>query len=116
MILLLDAASSFPDYIYKKELDGQICSLRMSWNTRESAWFLTIQDAAGGRIDCIRIIANKPLLKQNRAQIALTGDVIAISNEQNPTDPSYYSFSSTHALQYLTRQEVKDWEVLNGLG
>lgn len=116
MIILPDGASLSPDYNYKKEIDGQMCSLRMIWNTRESAWFLTIQDGAGGRIDGIRVIANKPLLRQNRAQISISGDIIAASNQTNPTDPDYYSFSTTHALQYMTPQEIKDWGVLNGLG
>ena len=115
MITLPDAARKSPNYKYTIELDGFNCSISMVWNVRAGAWYLSIEDGVGGRVDSVRVVANRPLLRTFRAQLAVTGDIIATIDTKPPTDPQYYSFEEAHKLQYMTTAEVKDWETLNGV-
>jgi len=105
-----------PDFTYRVELGGRLCAIRMTWNVRANAWYFTIQDDLGGRIDGVRVVSNFPLLRTHKGQIALIGDILVLSNADPVQDPEYDSFDSTHSLVYMTPAELRDWRALNGLG
>lgn len=106
-----------PDSVYRIQLDGRICQIRMNWNTRANCWQLSIEDSKAGRVDSVRVIGNAPLLKSFRGQIELTGDIVAVCTQDPPSDPLYDSFVlGNHILQYMTKSELVDWRKLNGLG
>lgn len=110
MLTLPDLSAQSPDYTYKVTIDRVIYTIRMVWNLRMGAWYLTISNDLGESIAGVRVVANMPLLETHRGRIGLRGDILALDNSIVPTDPTYSSFSNGHTLVFMTNAEVAGWK------
>lgn len=116
MIDLPSFANRSPDYRYTINLAGTIYSIRMVWNVRCEYWFLTVVDQFGGRVDGVKVVPNWPLLTLHRAQIKMSGDLIALPLGNAPEIAYDGLGGKTHKLVYLTADELIAWESSNGMG
>ena len=104
------------DFTYKIALNSQQYQVRLCWNARCGHWFLTIVDSLGGRIDGVKVVEKWPLLTPHRAQIKMSGDIVAIPATASATPLGYDNLGTEWLLAYMTQSELLDWKANNGVG
>lgn len=104
------------DFTYKISLGEVLYSVRIMWNSRSKYWHLTLVDDEGGRIDGVKVVEKWPLLTPHRAQIKLSGDVVAIPLTATAAPLGYDNMGTEWALGYMPPDELLAWKTANGLG
>lgn len=103
------------DNIQTIDLNGQIVTLRVVYNIRNSFFHLRFTDPEGGTLLGIKIVPNWLLLDQRKALINFEGDLIIQKVDLEAEDViTYENFGSGWVLRYLDPQEVSDWKRENG--
>lgn len=105
------------DFKFRTDLGGFLYTVRFQWNIRCQSWFLTIEDSIGGRIDGVKVVEKWPLLASHRAQIRLTGDLVAIplTTDKN-VRLDYDTLGTEWVVAYMTPDELDLWRSTNGMG
>lgn len=97
--------------------ERMVISLRLVWNTRASAWFITISSERG-EIGAFRIVERWPILFSHKAISPIDGDIIALPLSDGKGKPlnQYDALGESWGLFWLSPEDVANWKVANGLG
>lgn len=103
------------DFIQTINLDGQIVTLRMTYNIRSGFFFLTFTDSKENPLNGIKMVPNWLLLDQRKALIDFDGDLMILKVNLEAEDViTYDNLGTDWLLYYLTPDEVADWKTENG--
>jgi hypothetical protein len=114
MIILPIYSSTSPRWSYQISLDGTKYTLAISWNTRESAWYLDVQDASANSIvSSIKLVPDILLLQQFKGLGGLPlGDLFLYDVEQNPATAVNMQFADLGTRYLLVYYSLADFQAL----
>lgn len=105
-----------PNYSLDVRLNEKLYHIVMIWNTRTEYWHMSITDSNGDSVQGIKVVPNWPLLKNHRAQIDFSGDLMVRPGNPSVRDIAYDGLGGDWYLVYLDEDEVQDWEdIIRGL-
>lgn len=97
-------------FAYDIELAGELFRLYFSWNARETAWYMDIQDQNENNIlTGIKMVPNYRLLEQYRAYAALPdGDFVVWDLNQNPITGgiTFDNMGKRYQLLFFSSEEI----------
>ena len=95
-----------PSFTMRTSLDGVTFELTLTWNERESAWYLAIADSDGAVIRSgIRLALDWPLLRQVVDDRRPAGELYAIDVESTGVDAGREDLGGRVRLYYVTAAE-----------
>lgn len=102
------------DSISQVELDEENYRLRMTWNSRDSAWFLSMfTDDLEPVVQSIRVVPNYRLLDRYNDSLLPTGDFVAIDLTQSLEVVGRDDFTNgACSLIYFSADELSDPQVV----
>lgn len=102
------------DSISQVELDEENYRLRMTWNSRDSAWFLSMfTDDLEPVAESIRVIPNYRLLDRFNDSLLPSGDFVAIDLTQSLEVVGRDDFvNGACSLIYFSSDELEDPQVI----
>ena len=104
------------DFSFEIELNLQLVSLHIQWNSRSEFFHLNFTDTEGSRLTSIKLVPNWALLRNHKALIDFSGDFIILKDDPSLTDTiEYDNLGNGYNMYYLTEEEVSTWESTNGL-
>lgn len=94
-----------------------VLNLRILWNSRAEAWYLTVVGPDGTELDSLRMVPNFPLMHSHEASSPLTGDllVLPLGNEVSDDSLDWDALGKSWGLFYLSEDEVTTWRTAYGL-
>lgn len=93
-----------------------VATITLKWNTRSEAWYLSVATQSGS-IEGLKVVQKFPLLREHRALSPIAGDLIVLPTTHPAPDPiTYDSLGNEWGLFWVSDDEVRKWEVANGLG
>ncbi len=97
--------------------ERMVISLRLTWNTRDSAWYMSISSDRG-EIGALRVVEQWPLLFSHKALSPIDGDIIVFPLSDGKGKPlnQYDALGESWGLFWLSPEDVANWKVANGMG
>lgn len=97
--------------------ERMVISLRLTWNTRASAWFITISSERG-EIGAFRVVERWPILFSHKALSPIDGDIIALPLSDGKGKPlsEYDALGEYWGLFWISPEDLANWKAANGLG
>ena len=97
--------------------ERMVISLRLVWNTRASAWFITISSERG-EIGAFRVVERWPILFSHKALSPIDGDIIALPLSDGKGKPlsEYDALGESWGLFWIDENDLADWEASNDMG
>lgn len=101
------ASTTVPHFDFQVQLDGVTYTLEFRWNTRQSGWFMSIQEEDETPImSGIRVVVDLPLGKRSRDERMPSGALIALDTQDQHKDPDYDELGPRVVLLYFTADEL----------
>lgn len=108
-MLTIPARTDLPDYQMEIALDGLTYSLRLRWNTREQAWYLTLLDETDDPIQdfCnVKVVVNAPIGSRSVDPRRPPGFFVAMDSTNLHTDPGFTDLGDRVQLYYLEASDT----------
>ncbi|MGD8707101.1 MAG: hypothetical protein PVI88_00270 [Nitrosopumilaceae archaeon] len=93
--------------------------ITLFWNSRSGAWYMDIEDnETGDSVSGVKLIPDWPVLRQYRAYIPdFDGDIMVIAIDTDVDERiTYENLNDGYELNYITAEELEQWEDYNGVG
>jgi len=108
------------DFLQTIEVGGQLIVLRLTWNSRIEFWFIhdfSMSNFPGNDLKNMKLVKTTPIFRPHKALLPnFAGDFIMIKTDQNAGDEiTYDNFGNGWDLLYITKAELDQWEVINGV-
>lgn len=98
------------------ELNIQLCTIRIQWNSRSGYFHFNIVDPEGNEINSIKMIPDWLILGTHQAHIVFSGDFMILKDDQSlGNEIDYNDLGNGYNLYYLTEEEAEAWRLANGL-
>ena len=116
MLELQTFQTASADFEQEVVLNGQLVTLRITWNTRVEYFFLLFTDSDGVSLGQIKMTERALLFRPHNYLINFKGDFLVLPKTQNVgTEIKYDELGNDWGLYYLDEKEVESWVVENGL-
>ena len=103
------------DFSFEIELNVQLVSFRIQWNSRTEFFHMNFTDPDGFEITSLKMIQNWPLLDLHQASLNFLGDLLILKEDESLGDViGYEDLGNGYNLYYLTEEEFSSWEAANG--
>lgn len=99
--------SAEPHYRFECDLEGTRYVFVVDWNSREEAWFLSLELPDGTQLlDGRRIVIGQPLLERLRQSTRPPGELVFLDTESTEADPGRYELGGRVTAVYLERADL----------
>ncbi len=97
--------------------ERMVISLRLTWNTRDSAWYMSISTDRG-ELGALKVVEQWPLLFSHKGLSPIDGDIIVFPLSDGKGKPlsEYDALGESWGLFWLSPEDVANWKAANGLG
>ena len=89
--------------------EQMVITLRLLWNSRASAWFMTISSDSG-ELGQFRLVERFPILREHKALSPIKGDIIVLPLSE------YSALGDSWGIFWISPEELAEWEAANALG
>ena len=89
--------------------EQMVITLRLLWNGRASAWFMTVSSDSG-ELGQFRLVERFPILREHKALSPIKGDIIILPLSE------YSALGDSWGLFWISPEELAEWEAANALG
>ena len=89
--------------------EQMVITLRLLWNGRASAWFVTVSSDSG-ELGQFRLVERFPILREHRALSPIKGDIIVLPLSE------YSALGDSWGMFWISPEELAEWEAANALG
>jgi hypothetical protein len=95
--------------VFKVNIGGSVVSLRVLWNSRDSAWYMDI-DSPVNSVRSLKLVSLAPLVPYAKS-LGVHGNFFVLRNSNDAVTPiSYHELGKSWVLVWL-----KEGEYLDGL-
>lgn len=97
--------------------EQMVITLRLLWNGRASAWFVTVSSDSG-ELGQFRLVERFPILHEHKALSPIKGDIIVLplSDGQGKPLSEYSALGDSWGMFWISPEELAEWEAANALG
>ena len=89
--------------------EQMVITLRLLWNGRASAWFVTVSSDSG-ELGQFRLVERFPILREHKALSPIKGDIIVLPLSE------YSALGDSWGMFWISPEELAEWEAANALG
>ena len=89
--------------------EQMVITLRLLWNGRASAWFMTVSSDSG-ELGQFRLVERFPILREHKALSPIKGDIIILPLSE------YSALGDSWGMFWISPEELAEWEAANALG
>jgi len=104
------------DFTQRIELNGQLVTLRLTYNIRNEFFSLRFTDPDGVQLSGMKLVPNFLLLRPHLPFINFSGDLMVVKDDASLGDEiTYDNLGAGWNLYYLTEAEAEAWGTANGM-